>query len=207
MEFGFLRETTELAEKAGIDTDFNICRTGLNEYLSVVFPEITDWIHNKSVPGLVDFEGKRKLYRPDYRSEELKLIVEFDGLPHYQDPDIIRKDFNSYELYRLNGYKLVRIPYFIQLTNDVVEKLFDRNCSTQLFDPSIPSLGISGKCTPAYLCIDGIKRMASEYKQFPQQYDVNMQYLKSADKQHKTGYEYLEYFYNLAVNLKFIKIL
>ncbi len=26
------------------------------------------------------------------RSEHLKLIIEFDGLPHYTNPDIIEKD-------------------------------------------------------------------------------------------------------------------
>ena len=30
--WGFLRETTELAQKAGIDKDTGLIRTGLNEY-------------------------------------------------------------------------------------------------------------------------------------------------------------------------------
>lgn len=30
--------------------------------------------------------------RPDYRSDLLKFIVEFDGLPHYKNSDIIKKD-------------------------------------------------------------------------------------------------------------------
>ena len=192
MEYGFLRETSELAEKAGIDKDFNVCRTGLNEYLDVIFPEINDWIHNKTVPNLVDSMGKRRLNRPDYRSETLKLIVEFDGLPHYQDPEVIRKDEESYDLYKFNGYTLVRIPYFVQLTNDIVEQLFGRRCDVKLFDPNVPSMGLTSKCTPAYLCIDGIKRMAKEYKQFPQQYEININYLKSVDINHITGYEYLE---------------
>lgn len=196
MEFGFLRETSELALKAGIDKDFNICRTGLNDYLNVIFPEISDWIHDKTVPNLLDLDGRSKRLRPDYRSEELKLIVEFDGLPHYQDPDVIRKDHNSYKLYESNGYKLIRIPYFIQLTNSVVEKLFDRVCNVALFDNSIPSLGLSSKCTPAYLCIDGIKRMAEEYKKFPDQYKINIEYLKNLDIHPTSGWEYLEYFYN-----------
>ena len=33
--WGFLRETTELAQKAGFDKDTGLIRTGLNEYLDV----------------------------------------------------------------------------------------------------------------------------------------------------------------------------
>ncbi len=201
MEFGFLRETTELAIKSGIDKDFNIYRTRLDVYLDVIFPEISDWVHNKTVPNLLDSSGRVRKFRPDYRSESLKLVVEFDGLPHYQDPDVIRKDNDSYQLYESNGYKLVRIPYFIQLTNAAVEHLFDRICGTALFDSNTPSLGIHSKCTPAYLCVDGIKRMAIDFKSFPDQYAVNMQYLKEVDTDHKSGWEYLEYFYDLKFQL------
>lgn len=51
------------------------------------------------------------------RSESLKLIVEIDGLPHYQNPIVILKDKEKTKLYEEFGYKVVRIPYFIQLTN------------------------------------------------------------------------------------------
>lgn len=38
----------------------------------------------------------------------------------------------------------------------------------------MPSLGLKGKNSPAYLCYEGIKRMAKEFKQFPEQYEVNL---------------------------------
>ncbi|OAV71965.1 hypothetical protein Barb4_00251 [Bacteroidales bacterium Barb4] len=75
-KWGFLRETIEDAKKAGIDEDTGLHRTGLEEYLKVIFPKVDDWIHDKSCSG-----WKRKV-RPDYRSESLKLIIEFDGLQH-----------------------------------------------------------------------------------------------------------------------------
>ena len=34
--WGFLQETTELAQKAGIDKDTGLIRTGLNEYFDVI---------------------------------------------------------------------------------------------------------------------------------------------------------------------------
>ena len=75
-KWGFLRETSELAKKAGIDKDTGIHRTGLDEYLKVIFPNINDWIHDKALGKINDITYKS---RPDYRSETLKLIIEFDG--------------------------------------------------------------------------------------------------------------------------------
>ena len=122
IKWGFLRETEALAKRAGIDKDTGLHRTGLEIYLKVIFPKIDDWIHDKAL-GMVN--GTLYRSRPDYRSEELKLIIEFDGLQHYTKPDIIEKDLKTTELYINLGYKVVRIPYFIQLTNKAVKTLFD----------------------------------------------------------------------------------
>ena len=75
--FGYLRETQESAIKAGKDPSNGMCRTGLECYLKAIFPDVDDWIHDKPI------KLKGRLYRPDYRSESLKLIVEFDGMHHY----------------------------------------------------------------------------------------------------------------------------
>ena len=86
--WGFLRETAEKAEVAGLDADTGLCRTGLEEYLKEIFPNTTDWIHDKIIKGMI-VDGKQSRIRPDYRSESLKLIIEFDGLQHYQNPEKI----------------------------------------------------------------------------------------------------------------------
>ena len=190
-KWGFLRETSEKAKIAGIDKDTGIKRTGLDEYLKCIFPDINDWIHDK-VTGLVDEKGKKRKYRPDYRSEKLKMIIEFDGLDHYRSPDHCINDKNKEKFFRKNGYKVIRIPYFIQLTNKAVSCLFGRNIKEPLFDEKIPSLGIKSKNTPAYLCNLGIKRMAEDFLMFPEQYDVNISYLKSLNNIIFTGYDLLE---------------
>lgn len=138
-KWGFLRETRKLAAKAGIDEDTGLHRTGIEDYLAVIFPEIPDseWIHDKQIKGL----GKR--IRPDYRCERLKLIIEFDGVHHYQIPDRIKADIYNQRIYEEHGYKVVRIPYFIQLSNETVRQMFDREVKEQLFDPDIPSLGMT----------------------------------------------------------------
>ena len=188
-KWGFLRETAELAKKAGKDKDTGLHRTGLEDYLKVIFPKINDWIHDKA---LGEVNGKAYRSRPDYRSEELKLIIEFDGLQHYTKPDIIEKDFRLTDVYINLGYKVIRIPYFIQLTNKAVKTLFGIEVSEELFDEKISSLGINGLNTPAYLCPAGVKRMAEEFKKFPEQYITNIEFLKKQNDPYKTGVEFLE---------------
>ena len=188
-KWGFLRETAALAKKAGIDKDTGLHRTGLEDYLKVIFPGIDDWIHDKTL-GLVN--GKLYRSRPDYRSEKLKLLIEFDGLQHYTKPDIIEKDLKNTELYQNLGYIVVRIPYFIQLSNKAVKYMFDVDVSEELFNETISSLGIEGQNTPAYLCPAGVKRMAEEFKKFPEQYKTNLDFLKKQNNPFRTGVEFLE---------------
>lgn len=185
MVYGFLRETSELAIKAGIDQKTGLPRTGLNEYLKIIFPNTTDWIHDKSI----GIEGKR--IRPDYRSESLKLIVEFDGLPHYQNPDIIINDKKNTEFYESHGYKVVRIPFFIQLSRNAVKTLFDVDLDFELFDENIPSMGW-GRSTPAYFCPLGIERMLDDFSRFPEQYKANIKSLEEIQDTRLSGIKYLK---------------
>lgn len=190
--WGFLRETKEDAQKAGIDKASGLPRTGLDEYLSVIYPETTDWIHDKSIGNL---NGKICRCRPDYRSESLKLIVEFDGLQHYTSPDKIIDDFEKKQSYENAGYKCVRIPYFIQLTQSAVKTLFGVDVSQPLFDSRFPSLNIEKPypCSPAYLCPAGIVRMAKEFKLFPEQYKTNVEYLEKLNDEYRTGVNLLKF--------------
>ena len=192
-KWSFIRETSEKAKLAGIDQDTGLHRTGLDEYLRAIFPNVTDWVHDQTL-GVIDGVSYRT--RPDYRSETLRLIVEFDGLQHYTKPDRIESDAKTTNTYRNLGYTVVRIPYFIQLTRRAVRTLFAVDTSEELFDENIPSLGIKGQNTPAYLCPAGLRRMAFEFKRFPEQYQVNLSFLKSQNDVYKTGVDFLEEEYN-----------
>lgn len=156
--------------------------------MAVVFPNTHDWIHDK---GGVELDGKKLGTRPDYRSESLKMILVFDGLPHYTNPDVILKDLQNTDNYEKAGYKVVRIPYFIQLSKDAVKELFSVDLDQELFDDSIPSLGLKGRNTPAYLCHEGVKRMAKEFLRFPHQYEINLKALKEANSSFLTGVDLL----------------
>lgn len=188
-KWGFLREDEEDAKKAGIDADTGLFRTSLYEYLKVIFPTTNDWIHD----GIIPNSGRR--LKPDYRSDSLKLIVEFDGYPHYKRPDIIKKDVENTEFYKKLDYKVVRIPYFIQLSKSAVKVLFDVDVNFELFDERIPSLGIKGENTPAYLCGAGVKRMTEEFRKFPNQYKVNVDFLESQNDDYLSGVELLKKLY------------
>ena len=188
-KWGFLRETKAAAEKAGIDTATGLHRTGLEEYLKVIFPKVTDWIHNKGIGKSLD--GRKISGRPDYRSERLKLIVEFDGVLHYTSPERIRRDISNTEKYKRLGYTVVRIPYFIQLTNDVAKKLFGVPVKEPLFNAKYASLSV-GAGSPARLCSAGLERMAKEFSEFPAQYQVNIEALKKCNDDFLTGASLLE---------------
>lgn len=179
----FLRETT---------SEYDNEHTSLYEYLKIIFPNIDDWIHDKIIPNW-RIDNKVVRYRPDYRSETLKMIVEFDGLQHFQNPIEMRKDDLKNELYGGLGYRVVRIPYFIQLTNQVVKQLFGVDVSEDLFDSNIASLGLKWENTPAFLTNEGIKRMALVYRQFPQQYEINKQALEQIDDDFVSGLSLLEF--------------
>jgi hypothetical protein len=191
-KWGFLRETTASAIKAGIDKNTGLHRTGLEDYLRVIFPEVDDWIHDKTLGVVID--GKTCRSRPDYRSESLKLIIEFDGIQHYTKPDIIQNDVRNIATYQSLGYKVVRIPYFIQLSNAAVKTMFGVNVSEKLFDEGFPSLGI-GPGSPAYLCPAGLERMAQDFKKFPSQYETNLKFLKEQNNPYLTGVNFLEHAY------------
>lgn len=64
-----------------------------------------------------------------------------------------------------------------------MEILFHRKIDFPLFNVKNPSLGISGRNTPAFLCQLGIKRMVSEFLKFPEQLEINLNHLKSLSKQ------------------------
>ena len=66
----------------------------------------------------------------------------------------------------------------------------------ELFEEKISSLGIEGQNTPAYLCPAGVKRMAEEFKKFPEQYKTNVEFLKKQNDSFRSGVEFLEKEYN-----------
>lgn len=86
--------------------------------LKDLYPKI-NFINNKQVPNS-GIQG-----RPDYRSEDLMLIVEFDGSQHYEKATNVLRDIKKDTIYKSMGYKIIRIPYFIQPTTEIIKYYFD----------------------------------------------------------------------------------
>lgn len=95
-----------------------LTESSLGEALKVIFPD-HEFIHNKTVP-----ESGLKT-RPDYRNDDLMLIVEFDGNRHFQQTQTQMRDNLKQSVYELMGYKVVKIPYFIQLSTNTIKYYFD----------------------------------------------------------------------------------
>lgn len=78
------------------------------------------------------------------------------------------------------------------MTNNAVEKLFGVKVEKPLFDIKYPSL--TRGCAPAILCPLGLERMAGEFLDFPDQYKINLDNLKSwlEEDSYRNGYEYFE---------------
>ncbi len=60
------------------------------------------------------------------------------------------------------------------------------------FDPSLPSMSVEWKNTPAYCCPAGIKRMAEDFKLYPQQYEVNIKRLEADNDEMLSGVNFFK---------------
>lgn len=178
----YIRETREMAEKAAKQNpESNFI--GLDDYLLFLYPDKT-WIHDKPFGKR---GGQSYRIRPDFLCEEEKLIIEFDGLQHYTNPMNIRKDRENQAVYESFGFKVIRIPYFINLTTDVVNEMFGIIVHGNMFDPNLPSMSVKWQNTPAFCCYEGIIRMAEVFKRYPQQYEVNMRQLEADNDEELSG--------------------
>jgi len=90
----------------------------LGLYLKEIYP-FCDFENNRAVPN-----SEIKL-RPDFRCDKLNLIVEFDGYNHYSASKVILSDQKKEFVYGRMGYKVIRIPYFVQISEEVINRLFN----------------------------------------------------------------------------------
>lgn len=133
----------------------DLTETTLGESLKLITGK--DWIHDKA------FLTRS---RPDYRNDELKMLVEFDGPYHYTSATRIVQDEERDKLYTAHGYKTVRIPMYIQLSTYTVKELFGID---KEFKQVYPHGFISDAKTlvlPADFCELGIMKFKSDLERF-----------------------------------------
>ena len=65
--------------------------------------------------------------------------------------------------------------------------MFNVNIEEELFNSSLPSMGIDWGNTPAFCCHLGLIRMAEEFKRYPQQFEINIKKLEDENNEELTG--------------------
>jgi hypothetical protein len=119
-------------------------------------------VHDKKLPN------SDRNFRPDYRSDEHKLCVEFDGPHHYQRVKrFISDDAKERWLREEKGYRVVRIPYFVQLTEPVIGELFGDLVTDRTPFKKWPHGFIDENALlPAHFCGLGIQRFLEDLERF-----------------------------------------
>ncbi len=113
------------------------------------------------VPGI----GRR--FRPDYRSERHRLVVEFDGDQHYRSAGHVLRDQERDAFLRAAGYAVVRIPYFVQLDATTIGHLFGALVTDRSPFKSFPHGFIAEKVVmPADFCELGVQRFVADLQRF-----------------------------------------
>lgn len=112
----------------------------LNIILSKLFPN-NIFLHNKILT--IDKQVLRTkvgtIIKPDYVCHELKMIVEFDGdnilrRGHFSDVSINIMDKLKDDVYHEIGYKIIRIPPYVQLDSEMIKYYFDIDYLDDLYD-------------------------------------------------------------------------
>jgi len=125
--------------------------------LKNIFPGY-EFVHNRQVPN------SNLKTRPDFRNDELKLIIEFDGYLHYSKSSVIIMDNVKDSEYSNMGYKIIRIPYFIQLSHSVVKYLFNKDINiTQNYPHGFID---DAALLPCDFCELGINKFSNDLNNF-----------------------------------------
>jgi hypothetical protein len=107
----------------------------LEDYLKILFPN-NIFIRNR----IIKESGIKN--RPDFFCKELKLIVEFNGPKHYTDSLTQSRDSLKKIIYNNMGYKIINIPYFIQMCPELCKILGSEIEIKQIFPHGFINEGV-----------------------------------------------------------------
>ena len=148
--------------------------TSLKKYLDAIFPD-TDFVFDSAIPK--DIQIKRgvsnvRRFRPDARCEKLNLIVEFDGVNHYQDIKQVLSDKERDKWCIDAGYDVVRLPYWMPMSVSNIFYKFNVHMDHPMcelhycvFDSPVNDYGLS--ISPLSMCRLGYERFIKEASHMP----------------------------------------
>lgn len=131
-----------------------------------------NYFHNKTVPN------SSIPKQADHRFEKEKIIVEFDGIQHYQKISEIKNDRFKDKVYSEMGYRIIRLTFFVQPSTETLKYYFNVDNELELKYPH--GFIIYEGNPPANFCPLGIKRFLGEFEDFPK--SVKNDIVKSLNK-------------------------
>jgi hypothetical protein len=141
-----------------LDTS-HLTEEALGDFLRARFDPAV--VADKCIPGATH------RFRPDYRSDRHRTIVEFDGDSHYCSARRVLADMRRDKLLCEAGYVVIRIPYFVQLTQEVIEDLFGAAIEDTSDFRCFPHGFISNTVVfPADFCELGLARFEADLMRF-----------------------------------------
>jgi hypothetical protein len=114
--------------------------------------------------GQVSLPGSRRRFDMAFRSGDTTVLVEYDGDEHYRDSLKIRADKQKTDLAADSQMKLVRVPYWVQLDDEMASHWFDIEAK---IEQSFPHGFVTTKLFPASFCELGIARFRRELEALP----------------------------------------
>ena len=97
-----------------------------------------------------------------------EIAVEFDGDQHYRDTLVMKLDLEKEDLADEAGIEVVRLPYWVQLTDDTAKHYFGDLFNGIHIEQDYPHGFIKSKVFPASYCALGVERFMAELHDLPE---------------------------------------
>jgi len=109
--------------------------------------------------------GTRRRWDMWFHDGDRTVVVEFDGDEHYRNTLKIKADNEKDAVAREQGFKVVRVPYWVQLDTPMLKHWFGIDA---VIEQAFPHGFISTKIFPASYCAMGILRFERELAALPE---------------------------------------
>lgn len=130
--------------------------------------------------------GSRRRWDMAFSTNGRTTVVEYDGDEHYCNSLKIKTDVEKDRVAAQKGYRVVRIPYWVQLTNQTLHYYFGIDAE---IEQDFPHGFITTKIFPASFCSLGLQRFAGEMNALPADVrDAVMVSLRERAKEHGDEY-------------------
>ena len=130
----------------------------------------TSFIEEQKVAGKPRCRWDMYMTFPDGR----EIAVEFDGDQHYRDTLVMKLDLEKDDLADEAGIEVVRIPYWVQLTDETAKHYFGDLFDGIHIEQDYPHGFIKSKVFPASYCAMGVERFMAELHDLPEKEFVDV---------------------------------